>query len=449
MVKSVPINRSFKPLYTSKKRYFLLTGGRGSLKSSTVQDFVNRLTFEKGHGILYTRYTMTSAEKSIIPEFKIVAERLGVWSHFKVTKTKITNIKTGSFIYFSGIKTNSGDQTAKLKSIAGITTWVIEEGEDFNDEAAFDTIDDSIRTAGKQNRVIFIMNPTTQEHFIYRRFIKDKNKKVSIEGYDVTVSDMTEVEHIHTTYHVADRLGYLAQSWIDKANKYIDKTLEECKKVKDSLTIDLVKEGKKFKEIKSIVKDELHKIRHTSYYYYNYIGGWLEQAKGVIFNSWQEGMFDPVLPFVHVIDYGFNPDPLAFCKVAVDKGNKKIFIHEWLYDTEVTQDRLLKNIKLVVRKNELIIADHNEQMTTKAVKEKKYNIKKAIKPVIVDSIRAMKGYTIIVTKESSNVKRELNNYVWNDRKASIPVDKFNHLMDCMRYGFTWLTNERRKIKRKN
>ncbi|NIQ13321.1 MAG: PBSX family phage terminase large subunit, partial [Candidatus Dadabacteria bacterium] len=62
-------------------------------------------------------------------------------------------------IYFSGIKTSSGDQTANLKSIAGITTWIIEEGEDFNDEVAFDKIDDSIRTIDKQNRIIWIQNP--------------------------------------------------------------------------------------------------------------------------------------------------------------------------------------------------------------------------------------------------------------------------------------------------
>ena len=124
------INEVFKPLYTTSKRYIFLSGGRGSLKSTTVHDFIARLTYEKGHGVLFTRYTMTSAEKSIIPEFKITLERLGIESHFHITQNTITNLKTGSFIYFSGIKTSSGNQTANLKSIAGITTWVIEEGEE-------------------------------------------------------------------------------------------------------------------------------------------------------------------------------------------------------------------------------------------------------------------------------------------------------------------------------
>ena len=163
------IDEAFKPLYTSKKRYFFITGGRGSLKSTSVHDFISRLTYEEGHGVLVTRYTMASAEKSIIPEFKIVATRNGSIKDFDITQSKITNKITGSFILFSGIKTNSGDQTANLKSLAGITTWIIDEGEDFKDEKTFDDIDDSIRTNEKQNRVIWIQNPTTYEHFIYKR----------------------------------------------------------------------------------------------------------------------------------------------------------------------------------------------------------------------------------------------------------------------------------------
>jgi phage terminase large subunit len=109
------INEAFKPLYTSDKRYFIITGGRGSLKSTSVHDFICRLTYSQNHGILFTRYTMASAEKSIIPEFLLVAKRNNSILDFDVTRNKIVNKKTGSFILFSGIKTSSGDQTANLK----------------------------------------------------------------------------------------------------------------------------------------------------------------------------------------------------------------------------------------------------------------------------------------------------------------------------------------------
>ena len=111
------INKDYQPLYTSKKRYFLITGGRGSLKSTSVHDFISRLTFEEGHGILFLRYTMTSAEKSIIPEFKEAIQRNNSYNLFHIKGDRITNIKTGSFILFAGIKTSSGNQTANLNTI--------------------------------------------------------------------------------------------------------------------------------------------------------------------------------------------------------------------------------------------------------------------------------------------------------------------------------------------
>jgi phage terminase large subunit len=36
------------------------------------------------------------------------------------------------------------------------------------------------------------------------------------------------------------------------------------------------------------------------------------------------------------------------------------------------------------------------------------------------------------------VKYELRNYIWNDKKASIPVDANNHALDSMRYAATRL-----------
>lgn len=46
----------------------------------------------------------------------------GTTKYFKTTKTDIVNKMTKSRIMFRGIKTSSGNQTAKLKSIQGITT---------------------------------------------------------------------------------------------------------------------------------------------------------------------------------------------------------------------------------------------------------------------------------------------------------------------------------------
>jgi phage terminase large subunit len=278
MKNSVELNKRFLPLYSSKKRYFLLTGGRGSLKSTTVHDFVARLTYEKGHGVLFTRYTMTSARTSIIPEFETTLKRLGVDGDFNITYQKVTNKKTGSFIFFSGIKTGGKDQTAKLKSISGITTWIIEEAEDFNDEKIFDDIDDSIRGADLQNRIIMIMNPTTEQHFIFQRWFKNSSIKKKYHGFDVSISVDPELEHIHTTYRMAERFGYLNDSWLSKIRKRLDELNDKIKRIRSGWNKSDLE-----------LKIELNKIIHTSTFYYKYIGGWIERQDGVIFDNWKEG----------------------------------------------------------------------------------------------------------------------------------------------------------------
>lgn len=408
------INEIFKPLYTSDKRYYLLTGGRGSLKSSTTHDFIARLSFEKGHGILFTRYTMKSAETSIIPEFKKTLDRNGMTGMFHVTKNKAVNLLTGSFILFSGIKTSSGDQTANLKSISGITTWVIEEGEDFTDEKAFDTIDDSIRESGIQNRVIWIQNPSTREHFIYKRFIESNNKQIDVEGFKVTVSNDPKVEHIHTTYRIAEKNGYLNESFLDKANSAKEKV--------DKLASKEDKEAKK------------QEVKQNSWYYHNYIGGWLEKAEGVIITNWEEGEFNDTLPYVYGLDFGVE-DPDAMVKIAVDKKRKKIYVDEMHYENGSSSEELIKAISQFATKDELILADYGEKRSILNLQDAGYNAVNCYKDKIKDRIKNTRSYTFIVTPRSHNVKREFNLWAWNDKRSDTPKDENNHSIDAIFYGY--------------
>lgn len=397
----VGIKKIFAPLYKTDKRYILVTGGRGSLKSTTVHDFICRLTYQEGQGILFTRYTMKSAEKSIIPEFKQIAERNGSIQNFHFTREKVTNKLTGSFIMFSGIKTSSGDQTASLKSLPNITTWIIEEGEDFTDEKAFDDIDDSIRTNAMQNRVIWIQNPSTKEHFIYQRWIANTQKKRLIQGYSVTVSDHEDVEHIHTTFHIAEE--YLSKSFLKKA--------EDTKK-------------NNFKR-----------------YFHKYIGGWLEKAEGVIYEDWIEGEFDESLPSIYGMDFGFSTDPSTLVKVATD--NENIYVQELMYHQAMSTDDIALFLEDVVNKNDLIVADNAEPRLISELQAKGFNVIKCTKGAdsIRNGIANMNRKTIVVSPNSPNMKIELNNYVWNNKRSNVPKDTYNHLLDATRYAYDELSND--------
>jgi len=156
----IELNRKYEAL-KNDTRFFVITGGRGSSKSFGVGTFASILSFEAGHKILFTRQTMTSAHLSIIPEFQEKISLLNAHDYFDITKSEIKNKASGSEIIFRGIKTSSGDQTANLKSLQGVTTWIVDEAEELNDELIFDKINLSIRQKGFQNRIILPLISST------------------------------------------------------------------------------------------------------------------------------------------------------------------------------------------------------------------------------------------------------------------------------------------------
>jgi len=237
----ITLNNKYKCLFENDTRYFIVTGGRGSSKSFGVGTFTNLLSFEQGHKILFTRQTMTSAHLSIIPEFQEKIDLMQLNELFEVTKSEIKNKQSNSEIIFKGIRTSSGDQTANLKSLQGVTTWVLDEAEELTDESTFDKINLSIRQKGKQNRVILILNPSTKEHWIYKKFFEERGVQ---EGFNGIKDDVT---YIHTTYE--DNIDNLDQSFIN--------------------------------EILRIKETNPQKYKHQI------LGGWLNKAEGVVFNNWR------------------------------------------------------------------------------------------------------------------------------------------------------------------
>jgi phage terminase large subunit len=390
---AIKINKKYQKLYTTKKRIILLTGGRRSGKSFVASDFITRLTFQKNHHILYTRYTMTSAEKSIIPEFREKIDLLNAQKFFQVNKKDVTNNLTGSDILFSGIKSGSGNQTANLKSLKDISTFVLDEAEEEKDYDEWERIHLSVSNNKVQNRDIIILNPTTVEHWIWEKWFDGYTKYIDIDGFKVPITTHPNVEHIHSTY--LDNIQNLPASYIEEIQRM--------------------------------------KINNPKRYQHVILGGWLEKAEGVIFDNWIEGLFDESLPDYYGLDFGFSVDPDALIRIAVNEKEKKIYLQEKLYQNGLGSDQLYNTISPIT-KNKEIIGDNSEPRLINDLKKKGANISSSIKGA--DSIRAgikiMQDYTLIVDPNSHNLKKELNNYVWSDKKSETPVDDYNHLIDAAR-----------------
>ena len=346
------------------------------------------LTYEAGHTILFTRYTLTSAYISIIPEFIDKLELFDCVTDFHITKDEILNKKTGSKIIFRGIKTSSGDQTANLKSLQGITTWVIDEAEELTDEQKFDTIDLSVRQQGKQNRVILILNPTTKEHFIYTRFFEERGVQ---EGSNTTKENTT---YIHTTY--LDNKENLSKSYIDQI--------------------------------------EQMRLRRPEKYKQQMLGSWMSKAEGVIFSNWTIGEFRKTSVSVWGQDYGFAADPSTLVEVNINTSTKTIYLKECFYLPRLTTSQIAELNQKYARDG-LIIGDSAEPRLITELK-RHCNVKPSIKGQgsVTYGISLLQDYDLVIDPNSTNLIKELNNYRWLERKSNTPIDKYNHLIDAVRYA---------------
>jgi PBSX family phage terminase large subunit len=307
----IKINEKYKVLFEQPKevRYYIITGGRGSGKSFGVTIWANLKTLAKNTKILFTRYTLTSAHISIIPEFLEKIELLNLQSQFKITQSEIISNNGGS-ILFKGIKASSGIQTANLKSLNGVNVWILDEAEELHDEKVFDKIDLSIRDKDTQNIVVLILNPTLKEHWIYKRFFEDMEVQEGFNGIKQNVC------YIHTSY-------------LDNAENLSESFLENVEKIK---------------------------LNNPTKYHNEIMGGWLDAYEGVLFPKESINLFTE-------IDLTKTEHFLAYIDVATSKGGdyhcvvmgaiieKKLYIIDVVYTQLDGQANTLLSANLINKYN--------------------------------------------------------------------------------------------------
>ena len=331
---------------------------------------------------------MVSAHLSIIPEFLEKISLLGFENIFSVNKSEVVNLGNKSDILFRGIKTSAGNQTASLKSLQGISNWILDEAEELIDEDIFDTIDLSIREKDVQNRIILILNPVTKEHWIYNRFFQNKGVEAGFNG-------------------VKDNVCYIHSTYLDN---------------KDNLSTSFL--------------DRIEAIKHNNFkkYQHRILGSWLNRADGVVFTNWSIGEFNPDgLQTSCGMDFGFSVDPDSLTEVAIDKKKMKIYLKEHIYQNGLKSHELAK-IVLSKVDNMLIIADSAEPRLIADLKHLGVNIKPVKKGTIESGITRMQDFHIVISPESTNIAKELNNYIFSDKSSKLYVDSYNHAIDGVRYN---------------
>ena len=284
------INRKYRPLWTPQTRYVILTGGRGSGKSFALACAMLDSTYRDSYNILYTRWNLTAAEVSIIPEFVEKMDLGDCRSAFYVKRTSVQNRATGASIWFRGLQQSSGNQIARLKSLNRVKAWVLDEAQELMSEETFDTIDQSIREKDADNLVILALNPTDISHWIYRRFFAGPGVTYDFNGVKGNVT------YIHTTWE--DNKTNLSQSFID-------------------LALDM-------------------KAKDPAKYEHLYDGSWALRKEGLIYQQWEEIRPDeyPVgLPQWWGNDWGYGGDPDALVRMCYEPVSGILYVWEVCYET--------------------------------------------------------------------------------------------------------------------
>ena len=159
-----------------------------------------------------------------------------------------------------------------------------------------------------------------------------------------------------------------------------------------------------------------------------------------IFPNWNYIPYSdfPDLDYHLGLDFGFSNDPTAILKVA--KKNDKLYIHELLYKTGLTNRDISNYLKAQGLNHTLMFCDSAEPKSIEELRQMDCLAKPAIKGAgsITAGISLIKEFDVYVSKESKNLINEQRTYFWQQLKdgtiINTPIDKNNHLCDALRYA---------------
>jgi len=169
--------------------------------------------------------------------------------------------------------------------------------------------------------------------------------------------------------------------------------------------------------------------------------GQVGTLQGAIYEDFEvvEGIDVSRAKFVALgLDWGFSNDPTAL--VAIYRQGDCLLIQELLYATGLTNQDIADKLRsLGITRAWEIVADSAEPKSIEEIYRLGFNIKPAEKgpDSVRNGIDILKRFKLQVTKDSTNLIKELRSYTWatdkEGKNTGVPIDSFNHACDAMRY----------------
>lgn len=176
------IGKGYASFWTTKKRYRVVKGGRGSKKSTTTAMwFIYNIMKYPQANLVCIRDKMNTHRDSTYAELKKAATRFGVYHKWKFVENPLgaKYLPTGQKILFRGF-----DDPLNLTSLTvdvGVLCWAWwEEVYQIEDEEAFKTFDEGIRGempegSGLWKQQTLTFNPWVNSHWTKKRFFDNED----------------------------------------------------------------------------------------------------------------------------------------------------------------------------------------------------------------------------------------------------------------------------------
>jgi len=423
------INPIYFPLLYNKDRYLVLYGGAGSGKSHFIaQKYLIRTMVGESkktpikHKILALRKTQPAARRSVFELFLHYIDLWGLRSRCNINKTDmtITFHRSGSVIICTGL-----DDPSKVKSIEGLTSIWLEEATEFTHT---DFMQLNLRLRGRHRTYLQIcisFNPVEclwlQEEF----FDLENSSNLT----DVSDSPSTRYRRLEKVLTVQDRRISLRSTVL--LTTYLDN--------------DFLDDEQKA-EIEDLVNKDL------TWYHIYALGQW-GKPKGVVFVEGLNWDITKIWPTViqqrqhgYGLDFGYANHPTGLIEIAILPNKIDVYVREILYEPGLTNQDIAGKMDLFgVKHRDKIIADSAEPKSIEEIRREGFRkIEPSVKgrDSIINGITAMKEFKIHVYEESKFLIKEFRNYKWtinkkDEKLRNIPEDKWNHLIDPLRYGLVY------------